>query len=207
MNKFRVNLHPAFFDPETLWDGADNKKNSNGKNNPEYKKQSVPNEIKEAEEISKAKDNEDLRKLETAMWIWDSTEIDPNDIDTIKNFDYGTLFDIKEFNEFKFKDWVEKTDEKWKYIEINWKKIYSSDSASEGAISYGKGWTGSESYFFIGQPEGYNVFLGITQQRHPAIPWQPSPIFRYRDDVDKGENMDIPNNIPHNRNFIVEKDK
>lgn len=130
MNKFRVNLHSALFDIETWWDSTDVKEKTESvqwNNSVEYKPQGVSSTIQEAEKNSKAQDEKDLKKLEDEMWIWDTPEIWFDDINMIKNFDYNGLFDPENLKDLKFKDWIEKKDEKWTYIEINWKKLYHSD--------------------------------------------------------------------------------
>lgn len=120
-------------------------------------------------------------------------------------FDYGTLFDIKEFSEFKFLDWVEKTDERWKYIEMNWKKIYQSDYASEDAMSYEIHWKWPNSCFVIGYPGVYVITLKIISYRTIRYVWEPSQIYRYReDDSNINKSVDFTN-IPRERDFIIDE--
>ena len=119
------------------------------------------------------------------------TAEDPECINAIINFDYGKLFETTKFDEFIFKDWVEKTDENWTYIEINWYKVYRY--TEDMGVNYG--WTYETGfypelwpYFDIGQggeSNNYSITLLVRKLRSPAIIWKYSPI--YRDRLDEGD--------------------
>jgi len=107
MNKFRVKLHPAFFNLETLWDSADDIKNSN-KNKTEYKGRSVSSDIKAAEKESKAKDLKDCDDLERQMWINGITEDEYEALCTKQDLSMSELEKIVWFNQKK-NEWIENT--------------------------------------------------------------------------------------------------
>jgi len=108
MNKFRVNLHPVFFNIETLWDSADIKNSNKNNKTEEYKGRSVSTKIKAAEEKSKAKDRKDCDDLERQMWINDITEEEYEALCTKQDLSISELEKIVWFNQKKNK-WIENT--------------------------------------------------------------------------------------------------
>ena len=81
--------------------------------------------------------------------LWDLLKID------------SSLFnEIFDFNKGKIKDWAENLDRKWRYLEINGKKIYSLSPYGDGMY-----------YDFYQNKEGtYSLMIG--QRRNGKMEWQ-----------------------------------
>ena len=93
----------------------------------------------------------------------ETQEVSDVTVDDLKNLDRKTLWSFDKNGNFVFKNWVEKSDNKWTYILVNGKKLYKTKYHDVNA-----NWI---FYFIV----GWNLYYG--QSKNGEMDWRGKFVF------------------------------